>query len=71
MSGQRPDMTPVPTDLPDVDTVSQLMQTCWSQSPEDRPTFQECADHLRTVTSRFGKVNVLYAIIDVMKVHNN
>ncbi|KAI8489391.1 hypothetical protein Bbelb_328340 [Branchiostoma belcheri] len=39
-SGQRPDMTLVPTDPPDVIAVSQLMQTCWSQNPEDRPTFQ-------------------------------
>ncbi|XP_035665276.1 receptor-interacting serine/threonine-protein kinase 2-like [Branchiostoma floridae] len=70
-SGQRPDMTLVPTDLPDVATVSQLMQTCWSQTPEDRPTFQECADHLITVTSRSSKEDILQAIIDVMKARKN
>ncbi|XP_035665254.1 leucine-rich repeat and death domain-containing protein 1-like [Branchiostoma floridae] len=38
-SGQRPDLTLIPTDREDVTSVSQLMQTCWSQNPEDRPTF--------------------------------
>ncbi|XP_078583792.1 uncharacterized protein LOC144866304 [Branchiostoma floridae x Branchiostoma japonicum] len=69
-SGQRPDMTLVPTDLPDVMAtvlVSQLMQTCWSQNPEDRPTFQTCADRLLAVTSRSSKEDILQAIIDVQK----
>ncbi|CAH1251186.1 LRRIQ4 [Branchiostoma lanceolatum] len=70
-SGQRPDLTLVPTDLPEVGTVSQLMQTCWSQNPEDRPTFQECEDRLRAVASRSSKEDVLQAIIDVQKRKNN
>ncbi|CAH1251192.1 LRRIQ4 [Branchiostoma lanceolatum] len=66
-SGQRPDLSLVPTGLREVDTVCQLMQTCWSQNPEDRPTFQECEDRLRAVTSRSSKEDVLQAIIDVQK----
>ncbi|CAH1251183.1 LRRIQ4 [Branchiostoma lanceolatum] len=37
--GQRPDLTLIPTDREDVTSVSELMQTCWSQNPEDRPPF--------------------------------
>ncbi|XP_035665251.1 receptor-interacting serine/threonine-protein kinase 2-like [Branchiostoma floridae] len=70
-SGQRPDLTLIPTDREDVTSVSQLMQTCWSQTPEDRPTFQACADHLITVTSRSSKEDILQAIIDVMKARKN
>ncbi|XP_066264923.1 receptor-interacting serine/threonine-protein kinase 2-like [Branchiostoma lanceolatum] len=39
-TGQRPDLKLVPTNVPEVGTVSQLMQTCWSQNAQDRPTFQ-------------------------------
>ncbi|XP_066264980.1 leucine-rich repeat and death domain-containing protein 1-like isoform X2 [Branchiostoma lanceolatum] len=66
-SGQRPDLTLIPTDREDVTSVSELMQTCWSQKPENRPTFQECEDRLRAVTSRSSKEDVLQAIIDVQR----
>ncbi|XP_078583947.1 uncharacterized protein LOC144866451 [Branchiostoma floridae x Branchiostoma japonicum] len=66
-SGQRPDMTLVPTDLPDVSTVSQLMQTCWSQNPKDRPTFNDCADRLHHVKNRFSLEEILQAISTVVK----
>ncbi|XP_078583378.1 uncharacterized protein LOC144866057 [Branchiostoma floridae x Branchiostoma japonicum] len=66
-SGQRPDMTLVPTDPPDVATVSQLMQTCWSQNPEDRPTFNDCADRLHHVKNRFTLEEILQAISTVVK----
>ncbi|XP_019621333.1 PREDICTED: leucine-rich repeat and IQ domain-containing protein 4-like [Branchiostoma belcheri] len=66
-SGQRPDMTLVPTGPPDVITVSQLMQTCWSQNPEDRPTFQDCAAQLQLVKDRFGWEQIQQAIITVKK----
>ncbi|KAI8489387.1 hypothetical protein Bbelb_328300 [Branchiostoma belcheri] len=66
-SGQRPDMTLVPTEPPDVITVSQLMQTYWSQNPEDRPTFQECEDQLRAVSGRSSKQEILQAIINVQQ----
>ncbi|XP_066272969.1 receptor-interacting serine/threonine-protein kinase 2-like [Branchiostoma lanceolatum] len=67
ISGQRPDMTHVPTNLPHVSEVSQLMQRCWSQKPENRPSFQECEDHLRAVNNRSSKDDILKAIIDVQK----
>ncbi|CAH1251175.1 ANKK1 [Branchiostoma lanceolatum] len=66
-SGQRPDLTLIPTDREDVTSVSELMQTCWSQNPEDRPPFQECEDRLHVVNSRSSKEDVLQAIIDVQK----
>ncbi|XP_066288304.1 uncharacterized protein [Branchiostoma lanceolatum] len=68
MSGQRPDMTLVPTNLPDVDIVSQLMQACWSQNPEDRPSYQDCEDHVRAVSKRTSKEDILQAIIEVQKI---
>ncbi|XP_035665248.1 leucine-rich repeat receptor-like protein kinase PEPR1 [Branchiostoma floridae] len=70
-SGQRPDLTLIPTDREDVTSVSQLMQTCWSQNPEDRPSFDDCADRLRHVKDRFSREEVRQAIIIVekMKVH--
>ncbi|KAI8489388.1 hypothetical protein Bbelb_328310 [Branchiostoma belcheri] len=46
---------------------SQLMQTCWSQNPEDRPTFQECEDQLRAVSGRSSKQEILQAIINVQQ----
>ncbi|XP_078689357.1 uncharacterized protein LOC144920859 [Branchiostoma floridae x Branchiostoma belcheri] len=73
-TGQRPNMALVPTDMPEVDTVSQLMQRCWSQDPEDRPSFQECEDDLRAVNNKTSKQAILHAIIDVqekMKAHEN
>ncbi|XP_035665273.1 receptor-interacting serine/threonine-protein kinase 2-like [Branchiostoma floridae] len=66
-SEQRPDMTLVPTDPPDVATVSQLMQTCWSQNPEDRPPFNYCADQLHHVKNRFSLEEILQAISTVVK----
>ncbi|XP_019637953.1 PREDICTED: phytosulfokine receptor 1-like [Branchiostoma belcheri] len=38
--GQRPDLSPVPSQLQDVNTVSKLMQRCWRQNPYDRPSFK-------------------------------
>eukprot|EP00058_Branchiostoma_floridae_P003896 XP_002589384.1 hypothetical protein BRAFLDRAFT_77826 [Branchiostoma floridae] len=66
-SGQRPDLTLIPTDREDVTSVSQLMQTCWSQNPEDRPSFDDCADRLRHVKDRFSREEVRQAIIIVEK----
>ncbi|XP_078584107.1 receptor-interacting serine/threonine-protein kinase 2-like [Branchiostoma floridae x Branchiostoma japonicum] len=65
--GQRPDLTLIPTDRDDVTSVSQLMQTCWSQNPEDRPSFDDCADRLRHVQDRFSREEVRQAIIIVEK----
>ncbi|CAH1251060.1 RIPK2 [Branchiostoma lanceolatum] len=65
--GQRPDMGLVPTNVPDVDTVSQLMQTCWSQNPDDRPSFMECEDQLRAVKNNFRKEAFHEAIIYIME----
>eukprot|EP00058_Branchiostoma_floridae_P003897 XP_002589385.1 hypothetical protein BRAFLDRAFT_77827 [Branchiostoma floridae] len=65
--GQRPDLTLIPTDREDVTSVSQLMQTCWSQDPEDRPTFDDCADRLRHVQDRFSREEIRQAIITVEK----
>ncbi|XP_078583826.1 receptor-interacting serine/threonine-protein kinase 2-like [Branchiostoma floridae x Branchiostoma japonicum] len=61
--GQRPDLRFVPTNVPDVGTVSQLMQRCWRQNPEDRPTFQECEDQLKDVRETFSKETFYAAII--------
>ncbi|CAH1251184.1 LRRIQ4 [Branchiostoma lanceolatum] len=66
-SGQRPDLTPIPTDRQDVTSVSELMQTCWSQNPEDRPPFNDCADRLRHVKDRFSREEIRQAIIAVEK----
>ncbi|XP_066271023.1 uncharacterized protein [Branchiostoma lanceolatum] len=63
--GLRPDMTQVPKDSPEEDTVSQLMQKCWSQLPEDRPSFDDCEEHLRDVNKRSSKEDILDAIIYV------
>ncbi|XP_035662392.1 uncharacterized protein LOC118406448 [Branchiostoma floridae] len=65
--GGRPDMSLVPTDVPGVDTVNQLMQACWSQSPDDRPSFQECVDKLRDVNDLSSDEDVLEAIISVRR----
>ncbi|XP_035665266.1 receptor-interacting serine/threonine-protein kinase 2-like [Branchiostoma floridae] len=65
--GQRPDLTLIPTDREDVTSVSELMQTCWSQNPEDRPTFDDCADRLRHVKDRFSREEIRQAIITVEK----
>ncbi|XP_035663101.1 p53-induced death domain-containing protein 1-like [Branchiostoma floridae] len=65
--GGRPDMSLVPTDVPGVDTVNQLMQACWSQSPDDRPSFQECVDQLRDVNDLSSDEDVLEAIINVRR----
>ncbi|XP_078663655.1 receptor-interacting serine/threonine-protein kinase 2-like [Branchiostoma floridae x Branchiostoma belcheri] len=65
--GQRPDLTLIPTDREDVTSVSELMQTCWSQNPEDRPTFQDCAAQLQLVKDRFGWEQIQQAIITVKR----
>ncbi|CAH1251193.1 RIPK2 [Branchiostoma lanceolatum] len=65
--GQRPDLTLIPTDREDVTSVGELMQTCWSQNPEDRPTFNDCADRLRHVKDRFSREEIRQAIINVEK----
>ncbi|XP_019626679.1 PREDICTED: receptor-interacting serine/threonine-protein kinase 2-like [Branchiostoma belcheri] len=65
--GGRPDMSLVPRGVPGVDTVSQLMQACWSQCPDDRPSFQECVDQLRDVNSMFSDEDILEAIINVRR----
>ncbi|XP_035665256.1 receptor-interacting serine/threonine-protein kinase 2-like [Branchiostoma floridae] len=65
--GQRPDLTLIPADREDVTSVSQLMQTCWSQNPEDRPPFNDCADRLRHVKDRFSREEIRQAIITVEK----
>eukprot|EP00058_Branchiostoma_floridae_P024967 XP_002610457.1 hypothetical protein BRAFLDRAFT_85596 [Branchiostoma floridae] len=65
--GGRPDMSLVPTDVPGVETVNQLMQACWSQSPDDRPSFQECVDKLRDVNDLSSDEDVLEAIISVRR----
>ncbi|XP_078584102.1 uncharacterized protein LOC144866521 isoform X2 [Branchiostoma floridae x Branchiostoma japonicum] len=65
--GQRPDLTLIPTDREDVTSVSQLMQTCWSQNPDDRPSFDDCADRLRHVKDRFSREDVRQAISAVEK----
>ncbi|XP_066264984.1 receptor-interacting serine/threonine-protein kinase 2-like [Branchiostoma lanceolatum] len=65
--GQRPDLTLIPTDREDVTSVSELMQTCWSQNPEDRPPFNDCADRLRHVKDRFSQEEIRQAIIAVEK----
>ncbi|XP_078663468.1 uncharacterized protein LOC144906766 isoform X2 [Branchiostoma floridae x Branchiostoma belcheri] len=65
--GGRPDMSLVPGGVPGVDTVSQLMQACWSQCPDDRPSFQECVDQLRDVNSMFSDEDILEAIINVRR----
>ncbi|XP_066265563.1 receptor-interacting serine/threonine-protein kinase 2-like [Branchiostoma lanceolatum] len=65
--GQRPDLTLIPTDREDVTSVSELMQTCWSQDPEDRPPFNDCADQLRHVKDRFSREEIRQAIINVEK----
>ncbi|CAH1251191.1 RIPK2 [Branchiostoma lanceolatum] len=71
-SGQRPDLTLIPTDREDVTSVSELMQTCWSQKPEERPPFNDSADRLRHVKDRFSREEIRQAIIAVekMKVHS-
>ncbi|XP_078664037.1 uncharacterized protein LOC144907104 [Branchiostoma floridae x Branchiostoma belcheri] len=65
--GQRPDLTLIPTDREDVTSVSELMQTCWSQNPEDRPTFQDCAAQLQPVKDRFSRKEMRLAIISMDK----
>ncbi|XP_078583393.1 receptor-interacting serine/threonine-protein kinase 2-like [Branchiostoma floridae x Branchiostoma japonicum] len=65
--GQRPDMSLVPTQPQDVNTVSKLMQRCWRQRPNDRPSFKECEDELRDVTNSSSKEDVLKAIIRLQK----
>ncbi|XP_035695897.1 myeloid differentiation primary response protein MyD88-like [Branchiostoma floridae] len=61
-------MTMVPVDLPYVGNVSHLMQKCWSQNPEDRPSFDECEEQLRDVNSKSSKEDILDAITYV-KMH--
>eukprot|EP00058_Branchiostoma_floridae_P022281 XP_002607771.1 hypothetical protein BRAFLDRAFT_82780 [Branchiostoma floridae] len=65
--GQRPDMSLVPTQPQDVNMVSKLMQRCWRQRPNDRPSFKECEDELRDVTNSSSKEDVLKAIIRLQK----
>ncbi|XP_035665262.1 leucine-rich repeat and IQ domain-containing protein 4-like [Branchiostoma floridae] len=65
--GQRPDLTLIPTDREDVTSVSELMQTCWSQNPENRPSFQDCADKLHHLINRFSQQEILQAISTVVK----
>ncbi|XP_078659760.1 uncharacterized protein LOC144904619 isoform X3 [Branchiostoma floridae x Branchiostoma belcheri] len=67
IGGGRPDMSLIPRGVPGVDTVSQLMQACWSQCPDDRPSFQECVDQLRDVTDMFSDEDVSEAIINVRR----
>ncbi|XP_078618566.1 uncharacterized protein LOC144886066 [Branchiostoma floridae x Branchiostoma japonicum] len=66
-NGQRPNMDLVPTDLPDVDTLSQLIQTCWSQNAEHRPSFHQCEEDLHILNSKSSKEDIQQAITDVLK----
>ncbi|XP_019627165.1 PREDICTED: leucine-rich repeat and death domain-containing protein 1-like isoform X2 [Branchiostoma belcheri] len=63
-TGQRPDLRLIPTDREDVTSVSELMQKCWSQNPEDRPEFNDCAKQLQNM---FNLEEIRQAIITVDK----
>eukprot|EP00058_Branchiostoma_floridae_P003877 XP_002589365.1 hypothetical protein BRAFLDRAFT_77811 [Branchiostoma floridae] len=56
---------------PDMSTVSQLLQACWTQNPEDRPTFNDCADRLHHVKNRFSLEEILQAIGTVVKMKSS
>jgi len=47
LAGVRPDMDAVPPDCPGA--LIRVMQACWAQSPEDRPSFTEVLQMLATV----------------------
>uniref|UniRef100_A0A7S2PV19 Protein kinase domain-containing protein n=1 Tax=Zooxanthella nutricula TaxID=1333877 RepID=A0A7S2PV19_9DINO len=47
VSGERPDMEAVPPDRPQ--KLEDLMVACWAQRPQDRPSFAEISDVLKSV----------------------
>ncbi|CAH1266933.1 ANKK1 [Branchiostoma lanceolatum] len=65
--GQRPDMTVIRTDLHGAERVCELMNRCLSQLSKDRPSFEECVQHLYDVNSRSSDEDIQKAISDVRR----
>ncbi|XP_078664082.1 receptor-interacting serine/threonine-protein kinase 2-like [Branchiostoma floridae x Branchiostoma belcheri] len=58
---------PAGSDPSDLETVNQLIQSCCSHNPDDRPDFKECGDRLSDVTGRYELVHFLKAVIYLQK----
>ncbi|XP_019629560.1 PREDICTED: receptor-interacting serine/threonine-protein kinase 3-like isoform X1 [Branchiostoma belcheri] len=43
---QRPDQKLIPTEPQECADFSRLMRQCWSQKPDDRPSFKDCVDRI-------------------------
>ncbi|XP_035679122.1 receptor-interacting serine/threonine-protein kinase 2-like [Branchiostoma floridae] len=51
--GQRPDESLIPTEPQECVDFSRLMRKCWSQKPEDRPSFKDCVDTIDPIYHRY------------------
>ena len=64
-------LRPALRDLEAQDYVISCMQKCWSENPEDRPTFVEIKDQLKKMRDGMVKVNIMDNMICLLEKHAN
>ncbi|XP_019642669.1 PREDICTED: uncharacterized protein LOC109483959 isoform X2 [Branchiostoma belcheri] len=67
MEGRRPDKKHIPREGPnELSFFVHLMEKCWDQDPQNRPTFRELGEQVKIVTQKTN-AQVAQAIQDVLK----
>ncbi|XP_030629103.1 receptor-interacting serine/threonine-protein kinase 2 [Chanos chanos] len=69
LRGVRPDtgFDSLPEDIPNRETLINLMTCGWTSNPDDRPSFLNCLIELEPMLRRFDEVDLLEAVLEVKK----
>ncbi|XP_042319328.1 receptor-interacting serine/threonine-protein kinase 2 isoform X2 [Sceloporus undulatus] len=67
--GRRPDTSEeyLPFDIPHRELMLSLMESGWSQNPDERPSFSKCLIELEPVLRTFEEIPMLQAVIQLKK----
>ncbi|KAH0617586.1 hypothetical protein JD844_015997 [Phrynosoma platyrhinos] len=67
--GRRPDISEesLPFDIPHRELMLSLMESGWSQNPDERPSFSKCLIELEPVLRTFEEIPMLQAVIQLKK----
>ncbi|XP_053102854.1 receptor-interacting serine/threonine-protein kinase 2 [Hemicordylus capensis] len=65
--GKRPDTSEecLPLDIPHRTLMISLIEGCWAQNPDERPSFSRCLIELEPVLRTFDEIPVLQAVIQL------